>query len=126
MVILMCKCVSLKRNKNIQIRSILRLTKVVNQLDKGDQNNLSLCGDFFVKHKQYFMAAEVYKKIGDVKNLVSIFIKSCQWDEALKLVEEHPDLKPNFYVKYATWLAENDQFVEAQKGKSNYQILIMF
>lgn len=95
---------------------LIRLMEVVNQLDKGDHFNLSLCGEYLVKHKQYFMAAEVYKKMGDVNKLISVYTMTCQWEEALKLIDEYPNLKQDVYVKYATWLAENDQFVEAQQG----------
>jgi intraflagellar transport protein 122 len=54
---------------------------VVRQLDKADRNALTLCADYLIKSKQYFNAAEVYKKIGDVQNLAMIYIKSCQWQE---------------------------------------------
>ena len=58
----------------------------VQQLDRADRENLALCADFLVKHKQYFNACEVYKKTGDVKNLAAIYIKSFQWQEAFNLV----------------------------------------
>lgn len=54
---------------------------VVRQLDKADRNALTLCAEYLIKTKQYFNAAEVYKKIGDVQNLAMIYIKSCQWQE---------------------------------------------
>jgi intraflagellar transport protein 122 len=54
---------------------------VARQLDKADRNALTLCADYLIKSKQYFNAAEVYKKIGDVQNLATIYIKSCQWQE---------------------------------------------
>lgn len=88
----------------------------VQQLDRGDRENLSLCADFLVKHKQYFNACTVYKKIGDIKNLAAIYIESFQWEEAFNLVTLYPELKEQVYVPYATWLAENDRFLEAQQG----------
>lgn len=90
---------------------------VVRQLDRGDRNNLNLCAEYLVKHKQYFNAAEVFKKMGDIKKLAIIYVKSYQWDEAFKLANENPDLKEEIFVPYATWLAENDRFVEAQQGR---------
>ena len=37
-------------------------------------------------------------------------------DQAFTLVEKHPEYKEEVYVPYAQWLAENDQFEEAQQG----------
>lgn len=89
----------------------------VQQLDRGDRENLSLCADYLVRHKQFFNACEVYKKIGDVKKLAEIYIKSFQWEEAFNLVTLYPDLKEQVYLPYATWLAENDRFLQAQQGE---------
>jgi len=92
------------------------LMNVVHQLDKGDRECLSLCADYLIKHKQYFNAAEVFKKTGDEAKLAMIYVKSCQWEEAFKLASQYTDLREEVYVPYATWLAENERFVEAQQG----------
>ncbi|RWS21703.1 intraflagellar transport protein 122-like protein, partial [Leptotrombidium deliense] len=85
---------------------------------------------YLMKHKQYFSAAEVFKKIGDIKKLAMIYVKSCQWEEAFKLVNEYPELREEVYVPYATWLAENDRFVESQQafhkaGKVNEALRVL-
>ena len=41
---------------------------------------------------------------------------SLMTDQAFTLVEKHPEYKEDVYVPYAQWLAENDQFEEAQQG----------
>ena len=58
-----------------------RLMNVARQLDKGDRISLTLCAEYLIKHKQYFNAAEVYTKIGDVTKLAMIYVASCQWQE---------------------------------------------
>ena len=89
---------------------------VVRDLNKGDHKNLSLCGEYLLKHRHYFPAAEVYKKMGDVNTLASIYVNSYQWQEAFNLAQEYPALREIIYVHYAAWLLENHRFIEAQQG----------
>lgn len=93
------------------------MTKTAKNVDRGDHQNLSLCAKYFHKLRQYFLAGEIYQKIGDFNNLAQVYVDAYQWEEALKLLDQYPNLKEIILLPYATWLAENDRFIEAQEGK---------
>lgn len=69
-------------------------------------------------------AAEMYAKMGkDIgPDMVSLHVEAHNWDQAFTLAKKNPVFAPFVYLPYAEWLAENDKFVEAQKG---IQILII-
>ena len=90
------------------------LMTVVHQLDKGDKNNLTKCAEYLMKHKQFYNAIEVYKKAGDSKSLTLVYVACGQWDDAFALVNQFPELKQEVYSKYATQLAQEEKFTEAQ------------
>ena len=41
------------------------------------------------------------------------------------LVDKHPEFKNDVYIPYAQWLAENDQFEEAQQGRLTWHLRFM-
>lgn len=56
----------------------------------------------------------VFEEQGHQWSLVSL--------QAFAAVGQQPELKAKICANYANWLAENDRFVDAQKGK-NAQLL---
>ena len=90
------------------------LLSVVQLLRKEDKENLAKCAEYLAKHKQYFHAADVYKKIGDIKSLTLVYVAGGQWKEAFACVDQFPDLRQEVYSKYANFLAEQEKFTEAQ------------
>lgn len=85
-------------------------------LDKAEHVKLSKCAKSLLKHGQYNGAAEIYSKIGDYHNLVQVYVLTKNWKAAFKLANQHSELLEIVYLPYANWLAENDQFVEAQQA----------
>lgn len=95
-----------------------RLIDIARKLDKAEREPLLMCAHYFKKLDNPDYAAEIYLKIGDLKALVQLHVETQHWDEAFALGEKHPEFKDDIYVPYAQWLAENDRFEEAQKGRS--------
>ena len=58
----------------------------------------------------------MYKKVGDFKSVVTLYVEARDWQEAFSLAEKYPEHREQIYVPYAKWLAESDKFVEAQKA----------
>lgn len=60
------------------------------------------------------MYAKMGKDMGP--DMVTLHVEAHNWDQAFILVKKNPTFAPLVYLPYAEWLAENDKFVEAQKG----------
>ena len=58
----------------------------------------------------------MYKKVGDFKSVVTLYVEAKDWSEAFTLADKYPEYREQIYVPYAKWLAESDKFVEAQKA----------
>ncbi|NXO72942.1 IF122 protein, partial [Phainopepla nitens] len=92
------------------------LIEIARKLDKAEREPLAKCAFYFKQLDNPGYAAETYMKVGDLKALVQLHVETHRWEEAFALSEKHPEFKDEVYVPYAQWLAENDQFEEAQKA----------
>ena len=92
------------------------IVDVGRKADQADQATLSLCGNFLRQLKARIYATEIYRKMGDVSSVVELQIEAEDWEEAFSSAEKYPQFKEMVYVKYATSLAETDQFLLAQKA----------
>lgn len=92
------------------------MVDVGRRLDKADCDSIGLVAQHLCRLKQLNYATEMYRKLGDEKSVVQIYVQAREWKEAFSLAENHPEFKDLVYVPYAQWLAESDKFVEAQKG----------
>lgn len=86
------------------------------RLDKADHDGIRLVAQHLCRLKQLSYATEMYRKLGDEKSIVQLYVQAREWKEAFSLIDSHPEFKDLVYVPYAQWLAESDKFVEAQKG----------
>lgn len=61
-------------------------------------------------------ACDILRRLGDNNALAAALVESGAWNEALALVKQFPALGKEVYLPYARWLAEQEQFIEAQQG----------
>lgn len=94
------------------------MVDVGRRLDKADHDGIVLIAQHLCRLKQLNYATEMYRKLGDEKSIVQLYVQAREWKEAFALTDSYPEFKDQVYVPYAQWLAENDKFVEAQKGMS--------
>lgn len=92
------------------------LVDVGRRLDKADQDGIGLIAQHLCRLKQLNYATEMYRKLGDEKSIVQLYVQAREWKEAFSLIENHPEFNDLVYVQYAQWLAESDKFAEAQKA----------
>ncbi|BES91638.1 Intraflagellar transport 122 homolog (Chlamydomonas) [Nesidiocoris tenuis] len=62
------------------------------------------------------IAAEMYRKLGAADQVLAVQVEAGNWTEALALAEDNPKYYETVFLPYARYLAENDNFVEAQKA----------
>lgn len=55
--------------------------------------------------------------MGEIQSVIELYVEVQDWEEAFMWAEKHPEYKQLVYVPYATSLAEQDKFLQAQKGK---------
>ena len=92
------------------------LVEVGRKADKADQQALNLCAQHLRRLGSLTYAAEIYKKMGELQSVVELYVEVRDWDEAFTWAESHPEFRQIVYVPYATYLAEQDKFLEAQKA----------
>lgn len=93
-----------------------RLLELGRRLDKTNRSALTSIAEYLKRGNDSAGAAEMYRRIGDSAAVLSLHVDAKEWEQAFHLVDGQPQLKPLVYIPYARWLAENDKFVQAQKG----------
>ncbi|KAI9332491.1 WD40-repeat-containing domain protein [Obelidium mucronatum] len=91
-----------------------KLIEITRKLKKSDSKALSRCLYYFRKYNHHPYAAECLIKMGDITHLLSLHIELMQWEEAFRIAETYPEYSQQIYLPYATWLAMNDRYMEAQ------------
>lgn len=97
---------------------LYRLLELGRQTDKAEEIVLNRIGDELRKLGDTESAVEIYAKMGKDMgpDMVALHVEAHNWNQAFLLVEKNHTFAPLVYLPYAEWLAENDKFVDAQKG----------
>lgn len=57
--------------------------------------------------------------MGEIQSVIELYVERQDWEEAFIWADKHPEYRQLVYVPYATSLAEQDKFLQAQKGQNN-------
>ncbi|KAF4531888.1 hypothetical protein B566_EDAN000917 [Ephemera danica] len=101
------------------------LQDIGRRLDKADAEAIGRVAEHLSQLGQLGPAAEMYRKLGDMASVIRLYVQAKEWREAFSLAEQQPNLRDLVYVPYAQWLAENDNFLQAQKGKPQEALKVL-
>jgi intraflagellar transport protein 122 len=98
---------------------LYRLVDASRKLDVTDQaSTLRIISDHLRRLGSVQLAVDILRRLGDTTALAAALVECGAWTEALTLAKQFPDLSRNVYLPYARWLAEQEQFIEAQQGEN--------
>lgn len=61
--------------------------------------------------------------MGEIQSVIELYVEVQDWEEAFVWADKHPEYRQLVYVPYATSLAEQDKFLQAQKGRKSSAVL---
>lgn len=103
---------------NVRLNNVFsRLVDLAKRLDKSEKDALLSIADHLKRLNNSTAAAEIFRRLGDSESVINLHVEAKEWTQAFNLLEAHSQHKQLVYVPYAIWLAENDKFVQAQKGQ---------
>jgi hypothetical protein len=97
---------------------LYRLVDASRKLSATDQaSTLRIISDHLRRLGSVQLACDILRRLGDMTALAAALVDCGAWTEALTLAKQHPNLSRSVYLPYARWLAEQEQFIEAQQGR---------
>ena len=92
------------------------LHQIVRPIAKTEVKVLNACAVVLRKHGKHAYALETFQKLGDSESILKLQVELQNWDDAFRMLENHPEMGEHVYQPYANWLAVNDRFDEAQEA----------
>ncbi|VDN19585.1 unnamed protein product [Cylicostephanus goldi] len=99
---------------------VCRAINVMRKLERSDVDSLRRLASYFIRKSEYNLAARIYGNINDIKAMAQMHVAAGHWTDAFAIADRYPKYIEDVYLPYARYLAERDQFLEAQKGKISY------
>ncbi|CAH1993982.1 unnamed protein product [Acanthoscelides obtectus] len=93
-----------------------QLSELSRKIDKSDRAALTGIAKHLERLGRPQDAIDVYRRLGDSESVLRLHVDAKEWKEAFAIAQTHPQHAAAAYVAYARWLAENDDFLQAQKA----------
>ncbi|XP_026683570.1 intraflagellar transport protein 122 homolog [Diaphorina citri] len=93
------------------------LVQLARQMASTETTYLTSIAEHLETLHKYEEAGEIYLKLGQKQKIIKLHAAAGQWEDALSLATG--ELKAEIYLQYAQWLAEHDQFLQAQQAFHN-------
>ena len=68
----------------------------------SESEALTLVGDYLKDLGSIQYAQEIYKKKGDFKSVVRLYVEAQEWKDAFMLVNKYPEFKARFLINRLT------------------------
>ncbi|KAL1456373.1 hypothetical protein WDU94_001105, partial [Cyamophila willieti] len=94
-----------------------KLVHLARQMAKTEITYLSSIAENLESLHKFDEAGEIYMKLGQQEKIIKLHAAAGKWSEALELATG--GLKAEIYLEHAQWLAERDQFLQAQQAFHN-------
>ncbi|PIO56507.1 hypothetical protein TELCIR_22093, partial [Teladorsagia circumcincta] len=88
---------------------------VMRKLERSDVDSLRRLAAYFIRKSEFNLAARIYGNINDIKAVAQMHVAAGHWTDAFAIADRYPKFVEDVYLPYARYLAERDQFEEAQK-----------
>ncbi|KHJ88934.1 hypothetical protein OESDEN_11261 [Oesophagostomum dentatum] len=89
---------------------------VMRKLERSDVDSLRRLASYFIRKSEFNLAARIYGNINDIKAMAQMHVAAGHWTDAFAIADRYPKYIEDVYLPYARYLAERDQFLEAQKA----------
>ncbi|XP_022648353.1 intraflagellar transport protein 122 homolog isoform X1 [Varroa destructor] len=80
-----------------------------------DREQLLLCAQYLKSVGQAELCVRIFEQMNDEALLLQVYCDTAVWDKAIEIASRRgTSVEKDVYFQQASWLAENDQFIEAQ------------
>jgi intraflagellar transport protein 122 len=90
------------------------IAELVELIPNTETDVLRECGALLLSSGDDEHSRIVFQKLGDYEQLLNLYVRKNNWEEAVQLVAAQPELDKHLvYAPFGTWLLTQDKFEEA-------------